>query len=342
MEPDRWVVEAEEAGVRLDRFLASHCSNDHSRTAVQRAIRAGQVSVNGQAGKVNRVLKPGDAIVARLEQSLSASREAASLLAEPLPLEIVYEDEALLVVNKPAGLVTHPAVGHWTGTLVNAVLWHLQQHRGNAPESPLPRAGIVHRLDKDTFGLLVVAKTDAALWRLSQQLQSREMSRRYLAVVEGHLPFDEGTVDAAIGRHHRERQLMAVRYLGGRTAVSHYRVLRRFDWSPERLAATVVEVSLETGRTHQIRVHLAHLGHPVLGDVTYGRSAVAYWHSRGIGRHWLHAHAIRFQHPVTEAPVELSVPPPPDLAEWLARVLGGAAAARLLQQMAAPPRRPRS
>jgi len=295
--------------------------------------------------KAHQKLQPGDVIEARWS-SLPARAGDAPLTPQPIPLEIVYEDAHLLVVNKPAGLVTHPAPGHWDGTLVNAILWHLQQGVGSRvkgqgvtlhpPPSTLhpslPRAGIVHRLDKDTSGLLVVAKSDVAHAALSKQLEARAVQRRYLALVEGWLPMDQGTVDVPIGRHLTHRKAMTVRHLGGRSAVTHFRVLVRVGGQGSRVKGqgstpltshlspfpyTVLEARLETGRTHQIRVHLSHLGHPVLGDTAYGRHPAAYWVAWGITRQLLHAYAIRFVHPVTRRSVELRAPLPADIARWL-------------------------
>ena len=196
--------------------------------------------------------------------------------------------------------------------------------------APLPRAGLVHRLDKDTSGLLVIAKTERAHAGLSKQLKSRTMSRRYLAVVEGHLPMASGTVRAAIGRHNVHRKEMTVRHLGGKAAVTHYRVLARSPGSgardrlpvadPQPLIWSLLEVSLEKGRTHQIRVHMAHLGHPVAGDLTYGKHTPDYWQAFGIDRQLLHAYAIRFIHPLTRQPVELIAPPAEDLRRLIPSV----------------------
>ncbi len=291
-------------------------------------------------------------LVARQAGQLPARSTNATLVPQAIPLEIVYEDAALLVVNKPPGLVTHPAPGHWNGTLVNAILWHLETGHGTrdtghgTPDaSPVPRhtsqisrAGIVHRLDKDTSGLLLVAKTAEAHTVLSRQLKIRAMKRRYLALAEGHLPFDAGTIDAPLGRHQLHRKEMTVRHLGGRSAVTHYRVLARSLLGHETrdtghntidvshvprsasrdLRYTVLDISLETGRTHQIRVHLAHLGHPVLGDLTYGKRGAEFWHDLGISRQLLHAYAMRFTHPVTRQPVELTGSIPEDITRWVA------------------------
>ena len=365
-------VGAPEAKQRLDHFLVYRAPKTLSRSAIQRAIEQGEVTVDGKPATSNQRLREGQHVTARFDE-LPQRSEGLPLVPESIPLSVVYEDDQVLVVNKPAGLVTHPAPGHWSGTLVNGILWHLG-HRDTVvsssklevrssksgrstsnvplPTSNLPRAGIVHRLDKDTSGLLVVAKTAPALRLLAKQLKSRTMSRRYLAVVQGHLPFDEGTVNAAIGRHQTDRKVMAVRHLGGREAVTHYRVLGRFLSSecgirnaagqskiqnlkskisadrptdpphpaprtPHALKYSVIELSLETGRTHQIRVHLAHLGHPVLGDIVYGKTAAAHWQLLEVPRQLLHAYAIRFTHPGTSSPMELSCPVPDDIARWL-------------------------
>ena len=324
------IVGPAEAEVRLDRYLVRHLPHTWSRTAVQRAIRQGAVTVGGQTAKAHRHLKAGEAVVARIGETPPPDREVP-LVPERIPLDVVYEDADVAVINKPPGLVTHPAPGHWTGTLVNALVWHFQQLETRNLEletSHLPRAGIVHRLDKDTSGLLLVAKTELALRMLARQLKARTMGRRYLALVEGHLPLHEGTVDASIGRHLKDRKLMSVRYLGGRQAVTHYRVLKRFD-AP--LKYSLIEATLETGRTHQIRVHLAHLGHPVLGDATYSRRGAGFWSGLGIARQLLHAYAIRFIHPRTDAPMELTSRIPEDMERWIPgvdvaeRVKGGTA-----------------
>ncbi len=305
-----------EAGLRLDQYLAIRLPIIISRTMVQRTIRHGLVTVSGQPAKAHYRLHQGDRIVATMDQ-LPAKSGDAVLLPQAIPLDIRYEDDTVLVINKPAGLVTHPAPGHWDGTLVNAVLWHLAQEQGSSP--PLLRAGIVHRLDKDTSGLLLVAKTSAAHLVLARQLKARTIKRRYLAIVEGHLPLDAGTIDAPIGRHAQHRKLMTIRSLGGRSAVTHYRVLQR-QWiqaSEVSLAWSLVELSLETGRTHQIRVHLTHLGYPVIGDLTYGRRSASFWQRLGVGRQLLHAMSLQFHHPVTRQLVDVSAPIPADLARWI-------------------------
>jgi 23S rRNA pseudouridine1911/1915/1917 synthase len=335
----RFIVGAKDDRVRLDRYLVGRLPQTLSRAAIQRAVEEGVVTVAGRAAKSHRLVRSGEAIVAKLDQ-LPQPSTGVMIRPEPIPLEIVYEDDQLLVVNKPPGLVTHPAPGHWSGTLVNALAWHLNKCQApnparQVPGTYLPRAGIVHRLDKDTSGLLVVAKTETALRLLARQLKDRTMSRRYVAFVDGHVPYNEGSVKAAIGRHHKDRKLMAVRYLGGRQAVTHYRVLKRF--SPDMrhetrdmrlqaglqspvsglLSYTLLEVWLETGRTHQIRVHLAHLGHPVLGDPVYSRHPAGYWRGLGMTRQLLHAYAIRFLHPMRNRPVQCRAEVPEDMRRWL-------------------------
>ena len=329
----RFVVGPHEAHLRLDRYLVRHLPRTRSRAVVQRAIRAGTVTIEGRAVKAHRSLKTGETILVQLDRLPQRSPDAMAI-PEPIPLEVVYEDAQLMVVNKPPNLVTHPAKGHWSGTLVNAIAWHLQQGEGSRVKGegvslhpppttlhrPLARAGIVHRLDKDTSGALVVAKTEAALHALAKQLKARTMSRRYLALVEGQVEFDEGTINASLGRHLKDRTLVAIRYLGGREAVTHYRVLKRFGTreAPSLpFAYTLLELRLETGRTHQIRVHLSSLRHPVLGDVVYGRHPRSYWNALGIPRQLLHAYAIRFVHPMTQQPLEVTVDVPADMRRWL-------------------------
>ncbi|MBI4353842.1 MAG: RluA family pseudouridine synthase [Candidatus Omnitrophica bacterium] len=339
----RFVVGVGEAGMRLDRYLVRRLPRTLSRAAIQRAIHHGRVTIGGKQVRANDRLKKEDVVSATMDQ-LGAKARHLDLQPEAIPLEIVYEDDQALVVNKPAGLVVHPAPGHWSGTLVNAVLWHLIGDTKQFPKMvcvpDVPRAGIVHRLDKDTSGLLIVAKTELAHRSLSRQLKSRTLNRTYLALVKGHVPFEEGAIDAAIGRHQVRRKEMTVRYLGGREAVTRYRVLKRLTIGdtkqiPQLVCVpaltrlpfpyTLLEVKLQTGRTHQIRVHMAHLGHPVLGDVVYGSHPQRFWSELGIQRQLLHAAAIRFQHPTRNAPVELTAPLPQDMACWLPGVSGHAA-----------------
>ena len=326
----RFIIGTAEAGLRLDHYLTRRLPASVSRAMIQRGIRAGDVTVSERPIKAHYKLRSGDRVIARFAQ-LSARGGDAVLRPQAIPLEVVYEDAELLVVNKPAGLVTHPAPGHWDGTLVNAVLWHLTHAQGSrfkaqgknehlqplafSLQPQLPRAGIVHRLDKDTSGLLLVAKTEAVHAALAKQLKARTIRRRYLAVLEGHVPLDEGTINAPLGRHLTHRKVMTVRHLGGRSAVTHYRVLKRVG-AQGVFPYSVLDVSLDTGRTHQIRVHMAHLGHPVVGDTTYGRHPASFWQAAGVARHLLHAYRLTFQHPVAGRTLNVSSPVPEDIARW--------------------------
>ncbi|MBI2094221.1 MAG: RluA family pseudouridine synthase [Candidatus Omnitrophica bacterium] len=291
-----------EAGLRLDLYLTRHLPTALSRSVIQRVIRSGNISVGGRSAKAHYRVRANDRLIVSFKELPPASSKHPPT-AQPLPLEIAYEDSELLVVNKAAGCVTHPAPGHWDGTLVNAILWHLQ-------DCDIPRAGIIHRLDKDTSGLLLVAKTVTAHTSLSRQLKARDIHRHYLAVVEGHVSLNCGTINVPIGRHQIHRKVMAVRHLGGRNAVTHYRVLKRFDPLPIEggFPCTLLEISLDTGRTHQIRVHMSHLGHPVLADATYGHLPASYWRSLNLERHLLHAYRLTFRHPKTAIPHVLAAP----------------------------------
>ncbi|MBI4340854.1 MAG: RluA family pseudouridine synthase [Candidatus Omnitrophica bacterium] len=348
----RFTIGSAEAGLRLDHYLVRRLPSDMSRRMIQRGVKQGRVILRQRPAKPHDKLRAGDVITAMFPE-LRTQGGDTPLIPQEIPLRIVYEDDWLLVVNKPAGLVTHPAPGHWDGTLVNAILWHLQNAEGSrykaqgkshslqpsalSLEQPLPRAGIVHRLDKDTSGLLLVAKTEQTHIALSRQLKARTIHRTYLALVEGHLPLDEGTVNVPIGRHLIHRKEMTVRHLGGRQAVTHYRVIKRLDSAQgSRLKAqgndlqpsafslellpfpyTLLEVTLDTGRTHQIRVHMAHLGHPVIGDTTYGNHPASYWVALGITRQLLHAAKLSFEHPVHRRTVQLSAAIPEEMARWV-------------------------
>jgi 23S rRNA pseudouridine1911/1915/1917 synthase len=305
-------------GTRLDKFLAEALP-DFSRTQIQRLIAAGQVELpRGKATARYRV-RSGERIYLEVPPP-----KPTHLAPEDMALDIVFEDDALVVVNKPAGMVVHPAPGHDHGTLVNALLHHCQSLSGVGGEA---RPGIVHRLDKDTSGLLLVAKHDRSHRHLSEQLRHRTLSRHYLALVQGHLAAEQGTIDAPIGRHPKHRQKMAVVASNGRAARTHYQVLEAWG------ALSLLQLSLETGRTHQIRVHLAHISRPVIGDPLYGTRAVSLprhpalerW-LRTFPRQALHARALQFEHPESGETMAFSAPPPDDLAELIARVqqaLGG-------------------
>jgi 23S rRNA pseudouridine1911/1915/1917 synthase len=302
----------DEGGERLDSFVAGRLGI--SRTRAVALIEQGRVRVEGREARKSATLAAGEHV------SVSVPPPAPSALAaEPLPLEIVYQDEALLVVDKPAGMVVHPAAGHRSGTLVNALLHHVGDLSGIGG---VLRPGIVHRLDRDTSGLMIVAKRDDAHRRLAEALKARRIHRAYLTAAWGRLPQDEVRVEAPIARHPRLRQRMAV-VEGGRSAATTFRRLERW------LAADLLEARLESGRTHQIRVHLQHLGHPVVGDPLYavgrergfsgpGRSWAAAF-ARRVPRLFLHAWQLAFRHPLEGHEMRFERPLPEDLAgaaEW--------------------------
>lgn len=299
------VVTPELAGQRLDRAVAEIAGL--SRTRAQAAIAAGRVTVNERAAKPSLALEAGMRIaILPAPAPESAAPLAAPTAGAPPPLPIVFEDEHLLVVNKPAGVVVHPAPGHPDGTLVDALRAHIPRL---ATGGDTTRPGIVHRLDKDTSGLMVVAKTAEAQARLAEQMKQRRMVKRYLALVEGHMDVPEGEVEAPIGRDRRFRQRMAVvaESAGGRQARTRFRVIA------ERHGRSLLELQLETGRTHQIRVHLAALRHPVVGDVTYGRGRPPL-----PPRQFLHALHLEFTHPISGEWLVFDAPLPADLAAFLA------------------------
>jgi 23S rRNA pseudouridine1911/1915/1917 synthase len=309
-EPDRerLVVDAAD-NARLDTWLAAH-HPDLSRSRAAQLLDQGRVRVNGAAARKSQRLSDGDIVEIDMPAPVATAIEA-----EPIPLVIVHEDADLLVIDKPAGLVVHPAPGHRSGTLVNALLHHISDLSGIGG---VLRPGIVHRLDRDTSGLMIVAKNDTAHRRLSAALKRREVRRIYLAGAWGHLPQDSMTIDAPIARARNDRKRMAV-LPDGRTARTRLRRVARWR------AADLVQAELETGRTHQIRVHLAHIGHPVVGDVTYGQGAERgmsgpdrRWAgelARQVPRQFLHATRLRFLHPRTGAELQFDSRLPPDLAE---------------------------
>jgi 23S rRNA pseudouridine1911/1915/1917 synthase len=284
-------------GSRLDKYIAERCAL--SRSHIQQLIAAGRVLLNGQPAKASRKVTPGERIVVAVPPPVPISLDP-----ENIPLNIVYEDDYVMVIDKPAGLTVHPAPGHRSGTLVNAILAHcpdLMAIKGSI------RPGIVHRLDKDTSGLMMVAKNDAAQASLSAQIKRRAIKKGYLALVSGHLSPAKGTIEAPIGRHPRDRKRMAV-IPTGREARTFYQVKEYLgDY-------TLLEVRTETGRTHQIRVHLSSIGHPVFGDAVYGKR------SNLLGRQFLHAHRLSFRLPPGEDFVEFESPMPLDLEEALRQV----------------------
>jgi 23S rRNA pseudouridine1911/1915/1917 synthase len=306
------LVAGDDAGGRLDAWLAGRL--DVSRSRAAQWIEEGRVTLNGAVPKKRDPPQPGDRVVVRLPPP-----EPSALVPEDIPLAIVHQDADLLVIDKPPGLVVHPAPGNRSGTLVNALLHAVGDLSGIGG---VLRPGIVHRLDRDTSGLMVVAKHDAAHRALADALKARRITRAYLAAAWGHLAQDEVRVDAPIGRHPTERKRMAV-VEGGRPARTRFRRLERWR------AADLLRAELDTGRTHQIRVHLLHLGHPVVGDRTYAPErhrafsgpdrAWAAGLAKRVPRQFLHAAELRFTHPRTGRPMEFHAPLPPDLAaaaEW--------------------------
>jgi 23S rRNA pseudouridine1911/1915/1917 synthase len=297
------VFDAESAGKRIDAVIGASDA-PISRNRMQQLIEEGMVSLNGVLVDSKKIIvKIGDVAEVRLKK-----RIPLNVKPEKMDLDIVYEDEQLLVVNKPKELVVHPAHGNETGTLVNGLLDHiLESASALSSINGDIRPGIVHRIDKNTSGLLVIAKTDAAHKKLSEQLAAHEMTRAYVALVSSGFKEEEGVINASIGRDPKDRKKQKViNSPSSKNAVTHYKVLEHLG------QASYIECRLETGRTHQIRVHMAHIGHPILGDNLYGSS-------KGKGQ-YLHAKTIGFVHPTTEQYIEFSVPPPEDFAKMLERL----------------------
>jgi 23S rRNA pseudouridine1911/1915/1917 synthase len=321
-------VAAEEAGKRLDQFLTTHLAGT-SRARVQELIAAGKVRVNGAPAKASLKLRGGEQI------SVLGPAERAPLraIAEDIPLDILYEDDDLAIINKPAGMMVHAGAGasdddRNRGTLVNALLHHFKSLSAVGGDL---RPGIVHRLDKETSGLIVVAKNDEAHRQLAAQFARREVKKTYLALVQGWLKQDRGTISKSISRDHVRRTRMTTRLAGGREAVTHYRVLRRLDTIFGKF--TLLEVKIDTGRTHQIRVHMASAGHPIVGDTLYGaprevRPKRAASHltgeaapARSLSRNFLHAAELSVRHPRTGETLEFKTEMPQELQDFL-RSLG--------------------
>lgn len=322
-EPETVIVDAEETGSRLDAFLARAC-DDLSRSRLQALIRAGQVTISGR-----KILEPKHRVNADDEITIIIPEpEPAAPEPECIPLDIAYEDKDLIVINKPAGLVVHPGAGNPNGTLVNALLYHCGNELSGI--GGVKRPGIVHRLDKDTTGLLVVAKNDAAHQGLAAQFadhgRTGPLERAYKALAWGAPPTLQGTVDANLARSTANRQKIAVVQSGGRHAITHWQTLERFGDEARDPVASLIECRLETGRTHQIRVHMSHLGYPLLGDQEYGahfknkymkleeplRSRV-----KGFTRQALHAGLLAFEHPLTGELKRFEAEPPQDFTQLL-------------------------
>lgn len=284
-----------ESGIRLDKVLAD--LTELSRSQANEAIKNGNILVNGKAVKAKYSVKEGDLVTYDLPEP-----EVLEYEAEDIPLDIVYEDDDVAVVNKPQGMVVHPSVGHTSGTLVNALMYHIHDL---SSINGVVRPGIVHRIDKDTSGLLMIAKNDRAHQALAEELKDKKSLRKYLAIVHGNISNDRGVIEAPIGRSEKDRKKQAV-MAKGKPAVTHFKVLERFG------NYTLVELTLETGRTHQIRVHMAYIGHPVAGDPLYGPRKTL----KGNGQ-FLHAQTLGFTHPTTGESLRFSVEPPAIFQETL-------------------------
>ena len=284
-----------ESGIRLDKALAD--LTELSRSQANEAIKNGNILVNGKAVKAKYSVKEGDLVTYDLPEP-----EVLEYEAEYIPLDIVYEDDDVAVVNKPQGMVVHPSVGHTSGTLVNALMYHIHDL---SSINGVVRPGIVHRIDKDTSGLLMIAKNDRSHQALAEELKDKKSLRKYLAIVHGNISNDRGVIEAPIGRSEKDRKKQAVT-AKGKPAVTHFKVLERFG------NYTLVELTLETGRTHQIRVHMAYIGHPVAGDPLYGPRKTL----KGNGQ-FLHAQTLGFTHPTTGESLRFSVEPPAIFQETL-------------------------
>ena len=327
---EHWKLQVDQGQtpLRIDKFLAEHMQHS-SRNRIQTAADAGFIHVNGKPVKSNYKVRAGDVITLMLDRP----RHDNTIVAEDIPLNIVYEDDVLMVVDKPAGLVVHPGAGNFHGTLINAVAWHLRDMQSFDPNDP--EVGLVHRIDKDTSGLLVVAKTPDAKTNLGKQFFNKTTHRSYNALVWGNFTEEEGRIEGNIGRDPRDRLRMAVFPLDseiGKSAVTHYRVLERFGY------VTLVECILETGRTHQIRAHMKHIGHPLFADERYGGTEIL----RGTrsasykafiqncfklcGRQALHARTLGFEHPLTGQQMDFNSELPADMealiSKWRAFIAG--------------------
>ncbi|WP_153124179.1 RluA family pseudouridine synthase [Peribacillus tepidiphilus] len=297
MDKLQYTIDEHQAGGRLDKLLST-VNEEWSRTQIQQWMKDGHVRVNGQTVKTNYKCSVGDVIEIQIPEP-----EELDVLPEEMDLDIYYEDSDVLVVNKPKGMVVHPAPGHTTGTLVNGLLAHCKDLSGI---NGVMRPGIVHRIDKDTSGLLMVAKNDLAHESLVQQLVDKTVKRKYKAIVHGVIPHDYGTIDAPIGRDKKDRQSMAVTEENSKHAVTHFRVLERFDHF------TFIECQLETGRTHQIRVHMKYIGYPLAGDPKYGPRKTL-----DINGQALHAGILGFVHPRTKEYLEFEAPLPEEFENIL-------------------------
>lgn len=314
------IVDRGQEPMRLDKFLVQRIENA-SRNKVQQAIESGRVLINGKQVQSNHRIKPGEEIVVYSDKEV----QGEEIVPEHIPLNIEYEDDDILIINKPVGLVVHPASGNPNGTLINGVAWHLLQQNKDITTDVLPRFGLVHRIDKNTSGLMVLAKTEKAVSSLAKQFFDHTIHRQYMAVVWGDVAEDSGTVVAHIGRHQRFRKIFDAYPDGeyGKDAITHYKVLERFGY------VTIVQCELETGRTHQIRVHMKHIGHPLFNDELYGgdrivKGTVFSKYKQFVDncfalcpRHALHAKTIGFTHPRTRQEVVFNSEIPQDMQQLI-------------------------
>lgn len=291
---EEYTVEESQSGMRLDKFL-TEIYPDQTRSFLQKLVKSGEIKVNGKPViKAGFVVEGGDQVSASIP-----TPQAVEIEAENIPLDILYEDADVLIVNKPKGMVVHPSAGHYSGTLVNAIMYHCADSLSGINGEIRP--GIVHRIDMDTTGALIICKNDAAHVDIAEQIKEHTVTRRYRGIVCGVVKEDEGTIEGAIGRHPTQRKKMAINEKNGKPAITHYKVLQRFA------KYTYMEFRLETGRTHQIRVHMASIGHPLVGDVTYGPAKCPFKHLQG---QCLHAMVLGFIHPRTGEYIEFSAPLP--------------------------------
>lgn len=285
-------VEKNATNIRIDKYISDQV-REQSRSYLQKLIKEGQITVNGSQVKSNYKIQEDDVVLIHLPEP-----EEPDILPENIPLDILYEDDDVLVINKPKGMVVHPSAGHYSQTIVNAVMYHCRENLSGI--NGVMRPGIVHRIDMDTTGAIVICKNDHAHQNLAQQLKEHSITRKYRAIVCGNLKEDTGTITGDIGRHPVDRKKMAVVQKNGKTAVTHYRVLERFG------SYTYIECQLETGRTHQIRVHMASKGHPLLGDEIYGPAKCPF----RLQGQCLHAMILGFCHPVSGKYIEFEAPLP--------------------------------
>lgn len=295
---EKHIVSSEEKGKRLDSYIASIC-NDITRTSAERMIKNGEILVNDKTQKAAYKINEGDIITIQKSEP-----KEIEIKAQDIPIEIIYEDNDIIVVNKPKGMVVHPANGNPDGTLVNAIMAKCKNSLSGIGGEIRP--GIVHRIDKDTSGLLIIAKNDTAHVNMSEQIKNHEVKKTYIALVRGVIKENEATIDMPIGRSTSDRKKMAVNR-NGKNAVTHIKVIKRYE------KYTLVEVNIETGRTHQIRVHLSHIGYPIIGDYTYSNGKNEF----GVEGQCLHAKSLEFKHPITGKKMKLEAPLPQYFQEIL-------------------------